>query len=904
MAAAVTAVESLPLDERDALANSGPAALADAQTEKQRVFNEGHTRLADGTFIPNEALATFPPAAQAALKTQGAGAIQGIGDLRPQPRFLRLQQLGFIPPDAEFAGVDDKGQVQFSGPPVDLGELTNGQVRALYASTFPGQPPPSHPEQGIPQAPDGQQRPTPGFTDVELMRDALKDRQATTPLSLRTLGIIGLSLIPVYGTARFWNDMSPAWRSVSVAADVLFVLGPVRTLKALRAAAEGLDTSGLTKVSRLADEQIAEWDKALTMAARTDGELAPLIEQGRAYAQAHGAYARELVNVAGLERKAARAAARANPPTTPADATVARLLGEEIRPRSMFATPTDDALRELAEKTLAIGRDRLAAAEGAAVEAVNEYLRTAKRLGIPVVSPRASDIFVRPLPVAGGKGAILHPPLPEDLSEAVLAQTRRVVAEATSASPKTAAAIEARLTKLGAELQQPNLTIAKRRVLNIEIGELKERLVASRLGRVEDLRASIRALDEDFIALYKGNVARFSPASREGISNAAKLQAAQRQRAVLAARLRQVIEGFEGGVIEARRPPFVGGPPSTRPLVPLKPLDALALRRMGSTAKPALTESLVRPATGVAARSAAPESLTVVGSPLTVETRPEVAPAPAPVIDPGPETLPVGPEVAPEDEPETRPVVAPVPEPVTTPEAAPGATPETAPVVTPTPVETPAAPVPAEVPAVAPAVMPVIDPATTPIAEPAQPPGAPAPAPVIVAAPAVAPVPAPVIDPTPVPEVAPAVEPVVKAETKTVTTTPRPEKPPPARPAKPPKLRVPRRRDATEDTMRRRPREVSRAVATFPELVAWRSGFGFRTLDLDTGETTFSEDPPPGMDSLAAGPGSAGETFTILRQDDDPPSQRDLDLGIVTATIDRSGPRFRRRRRRKGATGR
>jgi hypothetical protein len=88
----------------------------------------------------------------------------------------------------------------------------------------------------------------------------------------------------------------------------------------------------------------------------------------------------------------------------------------------------------------------------------------------------------------------------------------------------------------------------------------------------------------------------------------------------------------------------------------------------------------------------------------------------------------------------------------------------------------------------------------------------------------------------------------------------------------------------------------------FPSRAAWKQGFGYRELDLDTGKSKFTLEPPPGV-KIAEGPGSARKSFTVLEFDDDPPSQREIDMGAVLATVGEEivyRPDHKNRRPKKG----
>ena len=83
-------------------------------------------------------------------------------------------------------------------------------------------------------------------------------------------------------------------------------------------------------------------------------------------------------------------------------------------------------------------------------------------------------------------------------------------------------------------------------------------------------------------------------------------------------------------------------------------------------------------------------------------------------------------------------------------------------------------------------------------------------------------------------------------------------------------------------------------------MVAFKAGFGYRIVNLDTGKSDFTLEKPEAL-PVETGKGAAGRSFRVLSTDKDPPSQRKLDMGIFDVTVSGAGPRFTpRRRRRKG----
>ena len=93
--------------------------------------------------------------------------------------------------------------------------------------------------------------------------------------------------------------------------------------------------------------------------------------------------------------------------------------------------------------------------------------------------------------------------------------------------------------------------------------------------------------------------------------------------------------------------------------------------------------------------------------------------------------------------------------------------------------------------------------------------------------------------------------------------------------------------------------------ATFPELVAAKAGFGYRIFDMDAGTSRFVLDRPPGVPA-ESGEGAAHRSHTVLSYDDDPPDQRDIDMGAFSVRVSRDGLKYRpknRERRRGGRRG-
>ena len=127
---------------------------------------------------------------------------------------------------------------------------------------------------------------------------------------------------------------------------------------------------------------------------------------------------------------------------------------------------------------------------------------------------------------------------------------------------------------------------------------------------------------------------------------------------------------------------------------------------------------------------------------------------------------------------------------------------------------------------------------------------------------------------------------------------PPPESPPPPEEPSPRPSRVKRERGRILGVGFSGRMGLEAEVERFPEVVAYKAGFGYRIVNIDTGESAFSLERPEGVPD-EDGPGASGRSYTILTTDTDPPRQRDLDLGITEVNVSRVGPRFTARRRRK-----
>ena len=222
------ALASLSSEERAILGALGQEELTQVQRERVEAFDENTIELPDGVIVIDDWLQSLPQLASTALQEQGSSALDVTG-LADEQKFERYKELGFIPEKAVFVGVDEEGNVLYSESPpsrADIDQLSPAEVRKLYDEVFPGR-------DGFvptPFVPEGHM----GSTRDELMRSQIKmemQREEVRNLVAafkepENLKRIGESLIPIYGTVKFWNEMSPAWRGVSIVSDLL-ILAPI-----------------------------------------------------------------------------------------------------------------------------------------------------------------------------------------------------------------------------------------------------------------------------------------------------------------------------------------------------------------------------------------------------------------------------------------------------------------------------------------------------------------------------------------------------------------------------------------------------------------------------------------------------------------------------------------------------
>ncbi|SVC11815.1 uncharacterized protein METZ01_LOCUS264669, partial [marine metagenome] len=107
---------------------------------------------------------------------------------------------------------------------------------------------------------------------------------------------------------------------------------------------------------------------------------------------------------------------------------------------------------------------------------------------------------------------------------------------------------------------------------------------------------------------------------------------------------------------------------------------------------------------------------------------------------------------------------------------------------------------------------------------------------------------------------------------------------------------TPRRKPPEPSTSTPKEKPKSRALKAgkeFPVEVGWKQGMGWRVVNLETDTNVFTRKKPDWIKRATKKKGSAEETFTVHTYDNDPPSQKELDMGIVKSLVSKA-LKFRR----------
>ena len=139
----------------------------------------------------------------------------------PEGKFGILVAAGTIPGDAKFEGADKSGRIKYSRP--------------VLVATAPSSPLGSTAQWRLEQMVKWNPRTDPSMSETEINK-AWRELPGNLKLAIyqaspeyrQAVVSTAIAVTPVVGTVYFWEDMSPAWRTVSVVADVLFLASLTR----------------------------------------------------------------------------------------------------------------------------------------------------------------------------------------------------------------------------------------------------------------------------------------------------------------------------------------------------------------------------------------------------------------------------------------------------------------------------------------------------------------------------------------------------------------------------------------------------------------------------------------------------------------------------------------------------
>ena len=961
-------VEQLPPDQRDVLTRSGVQGLEAWREDARQAFEATHTLTADGQWVPHGFISDLPPQARELVEVKGAGALEQIDALPAPQRFKELQANGFLPPDARFVG-EVNGQIRYTAGSMraeDVAALSGEELRLTHLTMFPDRG-------GV--ASDAnrlEHRIRPGEIDehAALRTDIAQSLGAANTGSLtEALKHTGLAMIPVYGTMRYWNQMSVPWRAVSVASDALIVGGPLRALAKLPAAVRATRVKGgsFWTANRIRPaESVSVRERIIT-------ETEDLYEFARAPADIKASAVKVVeaeLDYADDYYKAQRAIdqfSNVGDSTRTPRALLENAIGDAERSREALI----DAAQAYEARMV---RNPLLNADSGAPPGVTQPLAGADRsLATQIVEQTermvVGELTAPPSSVVNLERAIGHnqdairdlvnvldarhggevrPAIIDNVAE----QSRDLILNVSRLEDELAElgiADRAKMERLTDALNTAGIDPQITRTHLHELAEITGARVTRTALSIRMLTNSIELLGEVAKRLPAlgiteervGLIVRPVPPSQLDAAKGAILEARAHliaRRDVIVNRA-TVVAGEAEFLSNTALATRVGAPPSAPPMVrtgevAVSPMIATGVAGEvtasgGLSPEAAQADAPVAELAPAQAPKIAPAQAPVIAPAQAPEIAPaqapKIAPAQAPVIAPAqaPEIAPAqAPEIAPAQAPKIAPAQAPVIAPAQAPEIAPAQAPEIAPAQAPkiapaqAPVIAPAqapeiAPAqapeiaPAQAPKIAPAQAPVIAPAQAPEIAPAQAPEiAPAQAPKIAPAqaPVIAPAQAPVIAPAQAPEIAPAQAPeIAPTPAPTPEPVPEPEPAPSGEKAAPPKVAAKAPSKSARRPLgkrapsrpRRRPggKGSPRPLGAFPATTRHLSGTFEVTTDFNTGKAIFKAvDNSRGV--------TPAQSFRVLEWDNDPPSQRTLERGIVNAVLSADGISYRRRRGR------
>jgi len=329
----------------------------------QQTFEAVNVKLSTGEWTPKEPFNALTPEQQALLIKVGVDefnrqqqvAYDTAINITPQQAFQNLQASGEVPKYAVYKGVDETtGQISYEIPPwknIPVEDIRptaeqHSQLAQQFASLNMDQ------QQDIAGAATGLPLKFPGllrgrsFTDEDISHEITQhtwgkdywdrilsfyqSQILSSPNPVAAIDVIHraaieqgttllTSFIPIYGTVRNWDNMSPVWRGISIIADIAIVAPFIKAgLSALVTsrlpivtAAKQLAKAELTSVKQLTRQLATTYGRDVASSfAKTERALADYIEQlGRATQAGTKASAR-LLSVVDTAEQTLRAAAK------------------------------------------------------------------------------------------------------------------------------------------------------------------------------------------------------------------------------------------------------------------------------------------------------------------------------------------------------------------------------------------------------------------------------------------------------------------------------------------------------------------------------------------------------------------------------------------------------------------
>ena len=286
-------VGRLSPEERTLLQEGGVAAVQAFNKARQEVFEQNNFKLSNGEWVSRVWFEGLSPSQQ-----QGVASTKeslDVTGLSPEKKLDRYKAIGLVPNDARFVGSEGGEPTYLRFPSLET-LLREGRA------VIPTPPPPpagkTVKEWHAELVEKGQ-----GFFVWQEQEFKVMDGEVVTNERRRGIPIPHpVGLVPIVGTVLLWNQMEPEWKAVSVAADALFLLGPL--VRAGTWAVKGLSqVPGAARVSRVLGAEGLAAKRVLNELSKIDPELA---RQQKAVIEARSTYATRLLDQAKAEANLSR----------------------------------------------------------------------------------------------------------------------------------------------------------------------------------------------------------------------------------------------------------------------------------------------------------------------------------------------------------------------------------------------------------------------------------------------------------------------------------------------------------------------------------------------------------------------------------------------------------------------